>query len=206
MKVDSGPNNDESCQNCQMVRARPVRRRGIREEPASERPSSAPTSPEPGGHGLGRTAYPSGRSTKSGARGCGCQGGELAGRRMSSVREAMVKACGVAMAMVQGHSWITRPQAVRIPKLHGPLAAAGPGRVLELGIRLLPDLDAHHEQEDVLLPVPGLRRLTLPRWAGLHQQAGPRRLPRHRRLGPHHRHACRPAPDPNRDRQATRNR
>ena len=45
----------------------------------------------------------------SGVAGCGCPGGELAGRRMSSVREAMVKACGVAMAMVQGHSWVPIP-------------------------------------------------------------------------------------------------
>jgi len=36
-------------------------------------------------------------------------GGELLGRRMSSPREAMVKACGVAMAMVQGHSWVPVP-------------------------------------------------------------------------------------------------
>lgn len=35
--------------------------------------------------------------------------GELPVRRMSSVREAMVKACGVAMAMVQGHSWVPIP-------------------------------------------------------------------------------------------------
>jgi hypothetical protein len=28
---------------------------------------------------------------------------------MSSVREAMVKACGVVMAMVQGHSWMPIP-------------------------------------------------------------------------------------------------
>jgi len=49
-----------------------------------------------------------------------------------------------------------RQQAVCVPKQQGPLAAAGPGRVLELRIRLLPDLDAHHEQEDLLLPVPGL--------------------------------------------------
>ena len=47
--------------------------------------------------------------TASGAAGCSCPGGELADRRMSSVREAMVKACGVAMAMVQGHSWIPIP-------------------------------------------------------------------------------------------------
>ena len=45
----------------------------------------------------------------SGAAGCGCPGGELTDRRMSSVREAMVKACGVIMAMVQGHSWMPIP-------------------------------------------------------------------------------------------------
>ncbi len=33
-------------------------------------------------------------------------GGELVVRRMSSGQEAMVKACCVAMAMVQGHSWM----------------------------------------------------------------------------------------------------
>ena len=36
--------------------------------------------------------------------------------------------------------------------------------------------------------------------AGLRQQAGPRRLPRPGRLGPHHRPARRPRPDPRRDR------
>ena len=35
--------------------------------------------------------------------------GELPGRRMSSLREATVKACGVAVAMVQGHSWVPIP-------------------------------------------------------------------------------------------------
>ncbi|MDR7303582.1 transposase InsO family protein [Haloactinomyces albus] len=51
VRVDSGPDNDESYQNCQMVRARLARRRGIREEPVSERPSSATTSPKPGCYG-----------------------------------------------------------------------------------------------------------------------------------------------------------
>ena len=36
-------------------------------------------------------------------------GGELPDRRMSSVRKAMVKACGIAMAMVQGHNWVPIP-------------------------------------------------------------------------------------------------
>lgn len=47
--------------------------------------------------------------TASGVTGCGCPGGELVDRRMSSVWEAMVKACGVTMAMVQGHSWVPIP-------------------------------------------------------------------------------------------------
>lgn len=38
-----------------------------------------------------------------------CAGGELVDWRMSSIREAMVKACGVVMAMVQGHSWMPVP-------------------------------------------------------------------------------------------------
>ena len=41
----------------------------------------------------------------------------------------------------------------------------------------------HHAQEDLLLPVPGLRRLPLRSRPGLRQQAGPRRLPRHRSSG-----------------------
>jgi len=41
-----------------------------------------------------------------------------------------------------------------------------------------------------------LRRLPLRGRPGLRQQAGPRRLPRHRRMGPHHRPARRPRPDP----------
>ena len=50
--------------------------------------------------------------------------------------------------------------------------------MLCLRIRLLPHLDPHHEQEDLLLPVPGIGRLPLRRRPGLRQQAGPRRLPR----------------------------
>ena len=65
----------------------------------------------------------------------------------------------------------------------GPLPAAGPGRLLGLRIRLLPHLHPHHQQEDLLLPVPGQRRLPLRRRPGLRQQAGPRRLPRPRSSG-----------------------
>lgn len=42
MRVDSGPDNDEAYQYCQMVRARLARRTGVREKPVPERPSSYP--------------------------------------------------------------------------------------------------------------------------------------------------------------------
>ena len=50
-----------------------------------------------------------------------------------------------------------RQQAVRLPQHQGPVPAAGPGRLLGLRIRLLPHLGPHHQQEDLLLPVPGHR-------------------------------------------------
>ena len=52
-----------------------------------------------------------------------------------------------------------RQQALRRPQHQGPLPAAGPGRLLGLRIRLLPHLGPHHQQEDLLLPLPRLRRL-----------------------------------------------
>ena len=97
-----------------------------------------------------------------------------------------------------------RQQALRLPQQPQSLAAAGPGRLLGLRLRLLPHLHPHHQQEDPLLPVPGQRRLPLRGRPGLRQQAGPRRLPRHRGLGPHHRVAGRPRADPRRDRQTPR--
>ena len=60
-----------------------------------------------------------------------------------------------------------------------PVPAAGPGRLLGLRLRLLPrPTTTHRRQQDLLLPVPGLRRLPVRRRPGLRQQAGPRRLPR----------------------------
>ena len=52
--------------------------------------------------------------------------------------------------------------------------------------------DHHRRQQDLLLPVPRLRQLPLRTRPGLRQQAGPRRLPRPGRVGPHHRPARRP--------------
>ena len=98
-----------------------------------------------------------------------------------------------------------RQQAVRLPQQQGPVAAAGPGRLLGLRLRLLPRPHDHHGgQQALLLPVPGQRRLPLPGRQSVRQQAGPRRLPRHRRLGPYHRPARRPGPDPHRDRPPAR--
>ena len=99
-----------------------------------------------------------------------------------------------------------RQQALRLPQQQESLAAARPVRLRRLRLRLLPHLDPHHQQEDLLLPLPRLGRLPLRARPGLRQQAGPRRLPRHRRLGPHHRPARRPGPDPHRDQQAARRR
>lgn len=53
---------------------------------------------EPGGSGLGSSAHP--RDSV---------GGELPDWVMSLVREAAVKVCGVAAAMLQGHSWAPVP-------------------------------------------------------------------------------------------------
>ena len=118
--------------------------------------------------------------------------------------EIPVPAIVTAGTFEPGRPAARRQQALRRPQHQGPLPAAGPGRLLGLRIRLLPHLDPDHEQEDLLLPVPGQRRLPLRRRPGLRQQAGPRRLPRHRRLGPHHRPARRPGADPRRDHQAAR--
>jgi len=97
-----------------------------------------------------------------------------------------------------------RQQTVRIPQRQGAVAAARAGRLRKLRIRLLPHLHPHHQQEDLLLPVPGLRRLPPRGRAGLRQQAGARRSSRHRSVGSRHWAAGRPATDPHRDRQAPR--
>jgi site-specific DNA recombinase len=94
-----------------------------------------------------------------------------------------------------------RQQAVRGPQYQGPVPAPRAGRLLLLRLRLLPH--PHHDQlreEDLLLPLPRLRRLPLPGRTRLRQQARPRRLRRPGRLGPHRRPARRPRPDPSRNR------
>ena len=56
-----------------------------------------------------------------------------------------------------------RQQAVRLAEHEGPVPAAGPGRLRVLRLRLLPHHHDHDRREqDLLLPVPRLRRLPLP--------------------------------------------
>ena len=94
-----------------------------------------------------------------------------------------------------------RQQAVRRPEHEGPLPAAGPGRLRVLRLRLLPHHHDHDRgEQDLLLPVPRLRRLPLPGRTRLPEQARPRRLRQQGRLGPRHRPARRPRPHPRRDR------
>ena len=97
--VDSSPDNDGTDQHRQMVRVRQARQEGVREEPASESSSRDPAA---------RTWRGSGpRSNAPHIHDDVC--GELLGRLMSPTREATVNACGVAVAMLQGHSWAPTP-------------------------------------------------------------------------------------------------
>ena len=42
VRAGSSPDNDGTCQHCQMARVRLARRKGVREEPAAESPSRDP--------------------------------------------------------------------------------------------------------------------------------------------------------------------
>jgi hypothetical protein len=108
-----------------MVRARLAGRRGIRKEPVAESPSIGYTNSKPGGSGLGSIAH----LFSLGWRGTPGPG-EVAGR------EATVEGCGVAVARVQGQSWVPIPSkgskvnVGTIPGIPDPLpqpAAVGRG-------------------------------------------------------------------------------
>ena len=72
---------------------------------------------EPGGSGLGCSAHPYDVVVR------GTSGpGDVAGR------EAAVKACGVAAAMLQGHSWAPTPSSGSMVNVGTILVAPDPGR------------------------------------------------------------------------------
>ena len=139
--------------------------RGLRQDPGHPRAAG----PEPGRPAAGTDHAPGGQDRGPAPRGVDRDRGP--GHRGPGHLRPRGPAAG-------------RQQAVRLPQQQGSLAAAGPGRLLGLRLRLLPRPHDHHRgQQDLLLPVPRLRRLPLRGRPGVRQQAGPRRLPRHRRCG-----------------------
>lgn len=92
----SSLDNAGTGQYCQMVWVRLARRKGVREKPVIESPSRRVRQLEPGGSGLVSNAYPRmawGTSAPV----------DVAGAK------ATVNACGVTVAMLQGHSWAPTP-------------------------------------------------------------------------------------------------
>jgi hypothetical protein len=90
----------------------------------------------PGGSGLGSSAHPH-HGVVRGTSGSG----DVAGR------EAAVKVCGVAAAMLQGHSWVPTPSNGSTVNVGTALVAPGPGRSQRSGGK-------------------ARRRLTPPGWGG----------------------------------------
>jgi hypothetical protein len=121
VRVGSSPDNAETDQYCQMIRVRQARRRGIREEPATESPSRRPTSSN-----LADLGWVAARTRIRRLRGTPWPV-DVAGR------EAVVKVCGVAAAMLQGHSWVPIPSNGRkvnvgtIPVVPNPVSCQLPG-------------------------------------------------------------------------------
>lgn len=98
-------------------RVRQARREGVREKPAVERFSRADHQLEPDECGLGSSA---------------CPGLAPATRWTVNVvvREVTVKACGVAVARLQGHSWTPHPS-------NGPRVNVGTNPAVPSPARLL---------------------------------------------------------------------
>lgn len=95
--MGSSPDEAGTGQHCRMVRVRRARRKGIREEPVCKAPQEA-------------------RRLKLDGYGSDCDadrslitGWSLLNRMCGIDREAVVKVCGVAMAMSQGQSWVPNP-------------------------------------------------------------------------------------------------
>ena len=96
-RAGSSPDNAGTGQHRQMVRVRLARREGVTRVNQCLKVSQGTHQLEPDGSGLGRNAQPHDWC------------GELLGRFRFSGREAMVNACGVAVAMLLGHSWAPTP-------------------------------------------------------------------------------------------------
>lgn len=101
VRVASSPDNAGTGQHHRMVWVRQARQEGVREEPVlTLLKSPASSNPVDSGWFAMRTNV------------CGCW--ELRCGLRSLVSEATVKACGVAVAISQGHSWAPHlPTGVR---------------------------------------------------------------------------------------------
>ncbi|GAA4025389.1 hypothetical protein GCM10023063_02270 [Arthrobacter methylotrophus] len=93
VRVESSPDNAGTGQYYRMVRVRQARREGVREEPVLKA-SQVSRQLQSGGYGLACGAYRPLITER-----------ELGCRLRSLAVEATVKACGVAVAISQGHSW-----------------------------------------------------------------------------------------------------
>jgi len=93
----SSPDKAGTGQHCRMAWVRRARWEGIREEPMFKAPQE------------GRWLKLDGYGPDSGADSFFMTGGSLPSHMPGLVREAMVKVCGVAMAMSQGQSRVPNP-------------------------------------------------------------------------------------------------
>ena len=103
MRVDSSPDNDGTGQYCQMVWVRQARRKGVTKvNQRLNAPQDETTSSN-----LADVGWVATRTRTTTTVSLSCRGthglGDVAGR------EATPKACGVGVAMLQGHSWAPTP-------------------------------------------------------------------------------------------------
>ena len=97
-RVGSSPDNDGTGWYCQTARARQAGQEGVRvQEPVVEPPSDQDRL-QSGGYGPDSSARPG-----------SCWLGRLPLPVQIAGGEAVVNACGVATAMLQGHSWTPTP-------------------------------------------------------------------------------------------------
>ena len=103
---------------------------------------------EPGGSGLDSSAHPGhGTAEPRLVSGVGVMVGGTSGLGDVAGREATVKVCGVAVAMLQGHSWTPTPSNGSTVNVGTISAVPSPASILLVGGK-------------------ARRRLMLPRWGG----------------------------------------